>query len=359
MATQTDTHSTFEEETKEAWSEDKAEDYPVQSFDDTAAEEDPANSSGFIGGVADMRPKPKDNDTETTGEQPENETTSDEPEADAGTSDTVKPSAEDDDDAPDDTADVDAGLNSRIREAGLSDLSDLSVAQLDKVLAHMQRAEDRGLLRPDLEKPTVDSDPQAVEEPEEFKLDPEYQDPEVIKAFEVLDKRHRAQNQKLQAQLDELSSHARRQAQTANQNEFDSWVNSLPKEYAEFLGAGLTIELDENSDAFKARNEVALAAGAMEARIVQNGNTPPNRKAMLKRGLHAILGDKVTQIESAIEKKKGAKRRSRTTAMPTHKRERDPQKPLGDRAAHEWANQWLHNEGLAPSQDSGFPEEGI
>lgn len=357
--------NTMTEDVKDAWDEDKAKDYPVQDFDDTAAEDDPTNSAGFIGGDADMRPKLKTGDepdadqpdTETTGEKTEPQ--SDEPEADSEPSDTVEPSAEPDDDA----SEVDAGLTSRIKEAGLSDLSDLSEAQLEKVLTHMQRAEDRALLRPEPEKPEArSSEPEP--EPEEFKieLDPEYQDPEVIKAFKALDQRHQAQNNKLQQQIEQLNGHMREQARQAYQDNFDSWVNALPTEYAELLGTGPTNEMDENGTAFKQRNEVALAADAMEARIIQNGNTPPNRRAMLKRGLYAILGDKATQIERTVEKKKDAKRRSRTTAMPTHKRERDPQQPLGDRAAHDWVRGWMQKEGITAALNDGLPsgqEEGI
>lgn len=357
--------NTMTEDVKHAWDEDKADDYPKQDFDDTAAEDDPTNSAGFIGGEADLRPEVKTGDeteTESTGDKPEPK--SDEPEADAEPSDTASPSAEADDDAPDDTADVDAGLISRIEEAGLSDLSDLSEAQLEKVLTHMQRAEDRARIRPESGEPKADRPKPPAEEPEEFKLelDPEYQDPEVIKAFKALDERHQAQNQKLQDQLDDLTGHARRQTQRANQNEFDSWVNSLPKEYAEVLGSGPTSELDEHSVFFRMRNEVAIAAGALEAQVPQNGNTPPNRSAMLKRGLHAILGDKVTQIERAIDKTKNAKRRSRTTAVPTHKRERDPQQPLPDRAAHDWVRGWMQKEGITDALNDGLPsgqEEGI
>ncbi len=342
--------NTMTEDVKDAWAEDKAEDYPEHDFDDTSAEEDPTNSAGFIGGAADQRPPvPKDAETKT---DENTEEKSDEPEADAEASDTVTPSAEPDDDAPA----LDAGLISRAKEAGLSD-DDLSVftteAQLERVLTHVQRAEDRALVRPTATKEPGEPEPEQVPEELNLGLDPEYQDPEVIKAFKALDQRHQAQNKELRDQLGELTEHMREQGRRAHQSEFDSWVASLPKEYAEFLGEGPTSELNENSSAFKARNDVALAAGAMESRMSQNGTAPSDRKAVLKRGLFAILGDKVVQIERAIAKSGETKRQRKTTAMPTHKRERNAQEPLGDRAAHQWAQEFIKAEGLGGGADDG------
>lgn len=338
-----DDSNTMTEDVKDAWDESKAEDYPVHDLDDSVAEEDPANSVGFIGGNADQRPVVEDKPTEET---------SDEPEADA--SDTASPSAKADDDA----SKVDAGLISRAQEVGLStdDISDFSEAQVERMVAFAQRTQDRAALQP----PPAKEEPRTEPE-EEFKieLDPEYQDPEVIKAFKSMDQRHRAHNKQLQDQLDELVGHAKDQARRAKQNEFDSWVNGLPEEYSEILGKGPTSEMDENGAFFRMRNQVAINAAALGA---QNGSASGNRAEMLKRGLHATLGDKVIQIERAIEKKGESKRRRRTTAVPTHKREREPQEPLGDRAAKQWVREFIHAEGLDSPESEGLlsgQEEGI
>lgn len=341
--------NTMTEDVKDAWDEDKAKDYPEHDFDDTAAEEDPGNSAGFIGGAADQRPPvPKDAET-TTDEKTENK--SDEPEADAEASDTVTPSAEPDDDAPA----LDAGLISRAQDAGLSrdDISGYDQAQVEKLLTIVERGQDRRMLRREGNKEQAAPEPEPVPEELNLGLDPEYQDPEVIKAFKALDQRHQAQNKELRDQLGELTEHMREQGRRAHQSEFDSWVASLPKEYSEFLGEGPTSELNENGSAFKTRNDVALAAGAMESRMSQNGNAPSDRRAVLKRGLFAILGDKVVQIERAIAKTGEDKRQRRTTVMPTHRTERKPQEPLGDRAAHQWAQEFIKAEGLGGAGDDG------
>lgn len=339
--------TTMQEDVDAAWDEDKARDYPEHNFDDSAAEDSEESKTGFIGGTADL---PK----QTSEDEPEKADTDDK-------SDTAEPSAEGAE-AGEDAPEVDAELRSRAKEAGLSsdEVSDFSEAQLRKVLT----VYDRALIRPAKAQPIERGEETVEKVPDDFdlELDPEYHDPEVIKAFKALDARHQAQNNELRAELGKMTEHMQRSARQQYQEGFDRWLEELPDEYAEFLGTGSTLELDEDSDFFKRRSEVAMASEAMRSRITESGNAPPSQKVMLKRGLHAILGDNAAKIESAIQKKKENKRSKKTTARPSHRRERDPLKPPGDRAAYDWANKFLHEEGITQALDEGLPTgelEGI
>lgn len=341
--------TTLQEDVDAAWDEDKARDYPEHNFDDSAAEDSEESKTGFIGGTADLPKQTSEDDSEKADTDEK--------------SDTVEPSAEGAA-AGEDAPEVDAELLARAKEAGLNskEISAFNEAQL---LGGFLDAWDRNLIRPPKAAPAVEQKEEAVEKvPDEFKLelDPEYHDPEVIKAFKALEARHQAQNKELRVELGKMTEHMQRSARQQYQEGFDRWMETLPKEYAEFLGSGSTLELDEDSDFFKRRSEVAMASEAMRSRITESGNAPPSQSVMLKRGLHAILGDNAAKIESAIQNKKDDKRSKKTTARPSHRRERDPLKPPGDRAAHDWVKNFLHDEGITQALDEGLPSgelEGI
>lgn len=336
--------ATMQEGVDAAWDESNAQEYPDHDFDDSAAEESPESKANFIGGTADL-PKTDDAEEEKT-EQ-----------ADTEESDTAMPGAEAGDDAPE----VDADLKSRANEAGWTDdeISGLNEAQLTKIVS----AYEQPAVRSTKEVVNLNADPvkeEAKEDEEEspFELDPEYHDPDVIKAFKGLG----AQNKQLQEELGEVKAHMRAGAQKAYQEGFDGWIEKLPDEYAEFLGEGPTSDLDENSAFFKRRSEIATAASLMTSSMIQAGNKPPTDSAMRKRGLYAVLGDKAAKIEHAIETRKSAERSKKTTAMPTHKRTpKDPTEPFGDEAAYEWAANFRRENGLdgdlAPLPDGQL--EGI
>jgi hypothetical protein len=317
----------MKEEIDAAWDEGVAPDYPVHSFDDETAEDDPANSAGFIGGEADLRPPLAKGAKEDNAEKPSTGSAAD--------------AAEQTEEG--DTLDED--LITRAMDAGWTrnEVSGFNEAQLKQVLS----VHDRSAPRPEPQRAVV-PEPKQEEPEEEFDigLDPEMQDPDVIKAFKNLDDRHKSRNGVLQKQLDEVTGHLRRQAVESYQQDFDSWIAQLPDGFKEHVGEGATNTMDEGGSAFKTRNQIAIAASHLTSGMAGNGQSVPNQWAMFERGLYAILGEKAATIGREQEKEKANKRGKMTTAIPTHKKTKRPDEGTGDSVARDWANGFIAREGL-------------
>lgn len=346
----------LDEAERAKWDPANADDNPQEySYDDEQAEATPENSADFVPAEPDDGINTVDDALKAVDRKLAYQKKRDAP-APASTdetdeADTVDP-VEDRAPEPEETTDVDEDLLARARDAGLSDddISEFTEAQLEKALTLYDRKLIKGELEPaepEPEEEVIAEEPPVEFDPKDYGLDPEFGDPAVIEAFKKLHEKGQDASKRMSQEIGGLKDHIRNQAREAFQGRFDSFVNELPKEYQELLGEGPTADLMEESSEFQLRKDVADTANALAKQLMEQPGKPlPSEKKLLKRAMYAVLAEQATEIEKKRATKEAKKRKSRTSAPPSARRQKDDRARKGDQAARDWVHQFARDEQL-------------
>ena len=145
-------------------------------------------------------------------------------------------------------------------------------------------------------------------EPFAFKLDPTEHDPELIKQLGAFQAEHANQIgaltqevQTLRQALGSIAREAQSQQNHLKEQQFDSWIGSLP-EYMrtdELLGTGQTSKLNGSKEAGRHRAAIKAHMDMVSEVYATKGMTPPAYETLAKQSLYAIMGE---QLQKSTEK---------------------------------------------------------
>jgi hypothetical protein len=181
-------------------------------------------------------------------------------------------------------------------------------------------------------------------------LNPDEYDPEVIGQFNAITDyvtRQSEHIQQLNGMVEQLMNAHRAQIEQQIEAEAERFFASLPAEYAEHIGKGLTRDLSAK-DQVEVRRELFRDALELQQLARNSGREPMTLEKAMKRATDLRFLDKQKQIARQEVAKKVAERRTQQVARPTHSRA-----PLGtpEEKAASFARTFFSERGVHSTED--------
>lgn len=157
----------------------------------------------------------------------------------------------------------------------------------------------------------------------ELKLDPQLVDPEVIASFEGMRDHYEDRIGKLEQQISQMVPAVERvymEAQAANVREFDTAIGKLGPRFVEVLGDGATTEMDQESDAWKARDRIYRRANRLAEDYQAEGIRVPKLPELIRRAAYVEFPDQAKKQakDEALEELE-EQQSSQASSRPTHR----------------------------------------
>ena len=256
-------------------------------------------------------------------------------------------------------------LSQRAKEYGFTDdevkafarhdLLEKALTLSDRKMAELGRHDESAEQEDKGKEQKVPAKEPAAEQ--EFKLDPDSVDPEVVEAFNKMNDHYKGKLEAQTAALEAIRAEITQERSHQFTLSIDNIIDNIQEQWGDVLGKGSYEDMDKNSKQYKNRVAVISEMEALVAGYQKNGRPVLSTEKMFMRALNSLFMDKVQAKVREKIASDSEKRSKQRIARPSNRNARGGLPKGRERAKQaiaDWAEKSGHPEFAAEEAEREF-----